>query len=164
MEAVLLVIHLIVAVAIIITILVQPSEAGGFMGNSGSMSNMMAPRRGADVLTRATTILAGLFFLTSIMLAISANNHPSQRSILDIDTGDKPAVTGAAQTPKAPVEDGSAVTTTDDKAAAATDKPADAAATDKAADKTDAATADKKAAATKDAGKKKSTPKAPLAK
>ncbi|MDE1152177.1 MAG: preprotein translocase subunit SecG [Micavibrio sp.] len=153
MEAVLLVIHLIVAVAIIITILVQPSEAGGFMGNSGSMSNMMAPRRGADVLTRATTILAALFFLTSMMLAISANSHPSQRSILDINTDDsKPAVTGAAETPKAPVEDSSATVTGD--------KPADAA----PAEKAPAEKAEDKKAAVKEPAKKKSTPKAPIAK
>ena len=99
MAAVLLVIHLIVAVAIIITILIQPSEAGGFMGNSGSMSNMMAPRRGADVLTRMTTILAGLFFLTSLLLAISANQHPRAKSILDVDTGDKPAVEHKVEAP-----------------------------------------------------------------
>ena len=96
MEAVILVIHLIVAVSLIIIILVQPSEAGGFMG-SGSMSNLMAPRRGADVMTRTTTILAGCFFATSLFLAIAANHHPAAKSILDVDAGNKkPAPTGTA--------------------------------------------------------------------
>ena len=98
MEAVILVIHLIVAVSLIIIILVQPSEAGGFMG-SGSMSNLMAPRRGADVMTRTTTILAGCFFATSLFLAIAANHHPAAKSILDVDAGNKkPAPTAPAPT------------------------------------------------------------------
>jgi preprotein translocase subunit SecG len=84
--AVLLVIHLIAAVSMIILILIQPSEAGGFVG-SGSMSNLMAPRRTADLMTRLTTSAAGCFFVTSLLLAISANHHPQARSILDVDTG-----------------------------------------------------------------------------
>jgi preprotein translocase subunit SecG len=86
MEAVLLVIHLIVALAIIAIVLIQPSEAGGFLGSSGSMSNMMMPRRSADVLTRATTILAGCFFVTSLLLAVMASNRPAHKSILDAAT------------------------------------------------------------------------------
>lgn len=88
MEAVILVIHLIVAVGLIIMILIQPSEAGGFMG-TGSMSNLMAPRRGADVMTRTTTILAGCFFATSLLLAIAASHAPARKSILDVDAGTK---------------------------------------------------------------------------
>lgn len=103
MEAVLLVIHLIVAIGIIVTILVQPSEAGGFMGNTGAMSNLMVQRRSGDVLTRATTILAGIFFLTSLLLAISASSRPVQKGILELDTGEaKPAVTAPAKVDTSP--------------------------------------------------------------
>jgi len=169
MQAVLLVIHLIVAVAIIVTILIQPSEAGGFMGSGGSMANMMAPRRRGDVLTRTTTILAGLFFATSLLLAISANNQPVRKSILDLDTGDKPAAasTVPAQkdaTPKAPITD-DGTTPADKVATEKTDAgktDADKAATaedDKAGDK--AANDDKPLI--KPAAKKK-TPKAPVTK
>lgn len=91
MEAVVLVIHLIVALGIIAIVLVQPSEAGGFLGNSGSMSNMMAPRRSGDMLTRLTTILAGCFFMTSLALAIIAEHRSVGSSILDVES-DKPAV------------------------------------------------------------------------
>ena len=83
MEAVILVIHLIVALGIIAVVLIQPSEAGGFLGSGGSMSNMMAPRRSVDALTRLTTILAGCFFLTSLALAIMAERHGANKSILD---------------------------------------------------------------------------------
>ncbi len=89
LSAVILVIHLIVTLGIIITILIQPSESGGFMGNSGSMSNLMAQRRTGDGLTRATTILAGIFFMTSLILAITATHRPAQKSILDIETDPK---------------------------------------------------------------------------
>ncbi len=91
MEAVVLVIHLIVALAIIAVILIQPSETGGFLGNSGSMSNMLAPRRSGDALTRLTTILAGVFFLTSLSLALFAEHHGRPQSILDVSTTDAPA-------------------------------------------------------------------------
>lgn len=96
MEAVILVIHLIVAIAIICIVLIQPSESGGFLGNSGSMSNMMMPRRSADVLTRATTILAGCFFVTSLVLAVMAGNRPAESSILDNVSGETPAVAAPA--------------------------------------------------------------------
>ncbi|MFH1158031.1 MAG: preprotein translocase subunit SecG [Pseudomonadota bacterium] len=105
MEAVILVIHLIVALSIIAVVLVQPSEAGGFLGSGGSMSNMMAPRRTGDALTRATTILAGLFFLTSLALAIIAEHHGPAKSILDIAENQPPvaekAVPAAPAAPKA---------------------------------------------------------------
>src|SRR4051812_8616796 len=83
MEAVLLVIHLIVALAIICVVLIQPSEAGGFLGSGGSMSNMLAPRRSADVLTRVTAGLALCFFVTSLLLAVLASHKPVKASILD---------------------------------------------------------------------------------
>lgn len=91
MESVILVIHLIVALSIIAVVLVQPAESGGFLGNSGSMSNMMAPRRSGDVLTRMTTILVGIFFLTSLSLAIIAERRGAEKSILDVVT-DQPVV------------------------------------------------------------------------
>jgi len=92
MEAVILVIHLIVALSIIAIVLVQPSDAGGFMGSSGGgASNMMTQqRRTGDVLTRATTILAGLFFLTSLALAIIAEKRGPDKSILDIAANQPP--------------------------------------------------------------------------
>ena len=86
MESVILVIHLIVALGIIAVVLVQPSEAGGFLGSGGSMSNMMAPRRKGDVLTRLTWILSGIFLVTSLSLAIIAEHRGPAKSILDIPT------------------------------------------------------------------------------
>jgi preprotein translocase subunit SecG len=118
MEAVLLVIHLIIALAIIALVLIQPSESGGFLGNGGSMSNVALPRRSGNPLTRATTILAGIFFLTSLLLASAAGHRPVQKSILDAAVADQPAAVltteeapampgeepaAAPETPKAPI-------------------------------------------------------------
>jgi len=96
MEAVVLVIHLIVALAIIGVVLLQPSESGGFLGSSGSMSNLMAPRRTGDVLTRLTMIFVGIFFITSLTLAIMAERAGSEmeKSILDVT----PAATAPVKT------------------------------------------------------------------
>jgi preprotein translocase subunit SecG len=87
MESVLLVVHLIIAVGIIAVILLQPAESGGFLGSSGTMSNLMAPRRGADAITRLTTILACCFFATSLTLAIVASHKDGPKSIMDLDSG-----------------------------------------------------------------------------
>ncbi len=78
MEAVILVIHLIVALSIIIVVMIQPAESGGFVGG-GNMSGMMSPRRGADVMTRVTTVLACIFFATSLSLGIIASNASSSK-------------------------------------------------------------------------------------
>jgi preprotein translocase subunit SecG len=108
MLAVLLVIHLIVAIAIVAVVLIQPSESGGFMGNSGSMSNMMMPRRQADFMTRLTTILATCFFFTSMTLAVFASRgRAPETSILDVPTGTAveqvAPVAEEPATPKAPI-------------------------------------------------------------
>lgn len=114
MEAVLLVIHLIIALGIIVMVLIQPSESGGFLGSGGSMSNMMAPRRRGDVLTRMTAILAASFFVTSLMLAVMASHRPAtQESILDqaivpvtapaAEAPQEEGALGGQSTPQAPI-------------------------------------------------------------
>jgi preprotein translocase subunit SecG len=108
MEAIILVIHLMVAIVLVIVVLVQPSEAGGFLGSSGSMSNLMAPRRKGDALTRVTTILAAIFFLTSLSLAIIAEHRAPAKSILDVPvetTAPKAAPAPAAPASVAPADE-----------------------------------------------------------
>jgi len=84
MEAVVLVIHLIIALALIATVLLQRSEGGGLgIGGSGAGGGLISVRGQANLLTRATGILAGCFMLTSLVLAIMAGTHTERRSILD---------------------------------------------------------------------------------
>jgi preprotein translocase subunit SecG len=80
---VVLVIHLLLAIGLIGVVLVQKSEGGGLGIGGGSMGGMMTTRGTANLLTRATAILAGCFMLTSIGLAILASGQSRPRSIID---------------------------------------------------------------------------------
>jgi preprotein translocase subunit SecG len=110
MDTVLLVIHLFLAMALIGVVLLQRSEGGGLgVGSSGGMGSFMSVRGTANLLTRMTAILAGLFMVTSLVLAMMAghgNNKP--RSLFD----QNPAAVPAAPVPGAPVTNAPATTTT----------------------------------------------------
>jgi preprotein translocase subunit SecG len=81
MQTVLIVIHLIIVIALVATVLLQRSE-GGALGVGGS-GGFMSGRGQANVLTRATSILAALFFATSLSLTILAGLNRAPKSILD---------------------------------------------------------------------------------
>lgn len=83
METVVLVVHLLIALALVGVVLIQKSEGGGLGIGGGTMGGMMTTRGSANLLTRATAILAGCFFFTSIVLAILAGNHRAPSSIFD---------------------------------------------------------------------------------
>lgn len=71
----LLVVHAIIAAALVGVILMQRSEGGG-LGMGGSPSGLMSARGAADFLTRSTSILATLFVTFSILLAfLAATRH-----------------------------------------------------------------------------------------
>ena len=67
----LLVVHAVIAAALVGVILVQKSEGGG-LGMGGSPSGLMSARGAADFLTRATSILGATFIALSIVLAVLA--------------------------------------------------------------------------------------------
>lgn len=75
MENVLLVVHLIIAVAMILLILIQRNaqDGGGLMGGGGTMGGLFTARGSANALTRTTAILAAAFIITSLLLTIIAN-------------------------------------------------------------------------------------------
>ena len=90
MTAVLIVIHLILAIAMIFVVLIQQSEGGmgsmgggGGGGGGGGMGGFMTGRSAANLLTRVTAVLAALFMVSSLGLAILANNADDRGSILD---------------------------------------------------------------------------------
>jgi preprotein translocase subunit SecG len=95
MHTVLIVIHLMIVVTMIGLVLLQRSEGGGL--GIGSTGGFLTSRGTANVLTRTTAILAGVFFLTSLALSILAGLDRRPQSIL------QPAGTPATQTgPEAP--------------------------------------------------------------
>ncbi len=85
MSTVVLVIHLILAIALVGIILLQRSEGGalGMGGGGGGMGGFMTGRGAADLLTRTTAVLAASFMATSMILAILASDVRTQGSILD---------------------------------------------------------------------------------
>jgi preprotein translocase subunit SecG len=99
MEAVVLIVHLLIAVSLIGVVLVQKSEGGGLgIGGGGGAGGMMSARGTANLLTRTTAILAGAFMLTSLVLAIMAGGQNRPRSIID---SMPPQQSAPAETPPA---------------------------------------------------------------
>ncbi|GBQ68734.1 protein translocase subunit SecG [Ameyamaea chiangmaiensis NBRC 103196] len=71
MTTFLLIIHLLVTVALIGTVLIQRSEGGGLgIGSSQGMGAFMSGRGTANLLTRTTAVLAGIFMVLSLALAV----------------------------------------------------------------------------------------------
>ena len=91
MQHLIIVIHLMLVLALIGVVLLQRSEGGGL--GIGATGGFMTSRGTANVLTRATAVLAGLFFVTSLMLSILAGINRKPTSILQ--GGDAPTVPGA---------------------------------------------------------------------
>ena len=90
MQEVILVIHLLLAAALVATVLLQKSEGGGLGiggsgggGGGGGMGGFMTGRDAANLLTRTTAFLAAGFFATSMTLAIMSNSGRDSGSILD---------------------------------------------------------------------------------
>jgi preprotein translocase subunit SecG len=98
METVILVVHLLIALALVGVILVQRSEGGGLGIGGGTMGGMMTARGSANLLTRTTAILAAAFMTTSIILAILAGGHTRPKSIIET----LPAAPSAPVLPAAP--------------------------------------------------------------
>jgi len=99
MQTVIIVVHLLLAVALVITVLLQRSEGGALgIGGSGA-GGFMTGRGAASALTRATAILAVGFFATSIVLTILARGSVEQPSILE-SAPEAPAVPVAPAVPK----------------------------------------------------------------
>jgi preprotein translocase subunit SecG len=67
-----LVVHTLIAIALVATILLQRSE-GGALGIGGGPGGLMSARGAGNFLTRATAILAATFLGTSILLAVLAS-------------------------------------------------------------------------------------------
>jgi preprotein translocase subunit SecG len=85
LNTVLLIIHLFVTLALIGVVLIQRSEGGGLgIGTSQGMGSFMSGRGTANLLTRATAILATAFMVLSLSLALlNRGTMGTSRSILD---------------------------------------------------------------------------------
>ena len=96
MFAVLLVIHLLIAVARVGVVLLQRSEGGALGGLGGGSGSFMSGRGAANVLTRTTAILFAAFLVTSVLLSIIGGAQSKRQSILDTVPDSQPAPTAPA--------------------------------------------------------------------
>ncbi len=105
MTILLTIIHVIVCLFLVIVVLLQSGKAADLAGAFGGMGSQTAfgPRGAATVLSKATTIAAALFMVTSLTLAILATRNVGGRSgsVLERTTGATkkaaPATPGAPQ-------------------------------------------------------------------
>jgi preprotein translocase subunit SecG len=81
MTTVLLVIHVMIAIALIAVVLLQRSE-GGALGIGGG-GGFMTGRSAGNALTKTTALLAAAFFATSLTLTIMARNTGTPTSIFN---------------------------------------------------------------------------------
>jgi preprotein translocase subunit SecG len=92
MSTVILLIHVMVAVALVGVILLQRSEGGalgiGGGGGGGGGGGFMSGRGAGSVLTKTTAVLAACFFVTSLSLSILATHQRGNTpSILPASSG-----------------------------------------------------------------------------
>jgi preprotein translocase subunit SecG len=98
MQSVIIVIHLMIVLTMVGLILLQKSEGGGLGMGSGGGGGFMSSRGTTNVLTRATAVLAAVFFTTSLILSMIAGLDRKPRSVLTPD---------GQPSPSAPVSPGS---------------------------------------------------------
>ncbi|HYR52291.1 MAG TPA: preprotein translocase subunit SecG [Candidatus Dormibacteraeota bacterium] len=76
--------HIAVCIALMAAILLQSGKGGGLAGTfgAGSSQTLFGGRGAASFLSRATTTLAVLFFVTSLTLGLQASRTSGRRSLI----------------------------------------------------------------------------------
>ena len=100
----LLAVHILVAIALVGVVLLQKSEGGALGMGGGGMSGFMTGRSTANLLTRATAILAAAFMMTSVLLVVMHNHERAPRSIIEQNTPAIPAAPAPAPPQPPPAE------------------------------------------------------------
>lgn len=119
MEKIVLVVHILTALAIIALILLQQGKgaAAGASFGAGASQTVFGSQGGGSFFTRATAVFAALFFCTSFGLAVIAKNR-TEVSVVDIPTvieskkvqqSDVPEIEGSAPAATSDVPDAPAV-------------------------------------------------------
>lgn len=91
-----LIVHTLIAAALVGVILLQRSEGGGLGIGGGNAGGLVSARGAADLMTRSTNILAAAFIVTSLLLAVMYGQEGKTRRI------DPNATTAARVLPQAP--------------------------------------------------------------
>jgi preprotein translocase subunit SecG len=87
MSTVLLIIHSMIALALIGVVLLQRSEGGALGIGGGGGGGFMTGRSAGNALTKTTAVLAAAFFATSLTLSILASRQAPAPTILPSGDG-----------------------------------------------------------------------------
>lgn len=93
MITVILVAHILLALALVGVILLQRSEGGalGIGGGGAGGGSMMSSRSAANLLTRVTAVLATCFIVTSMLLAVLSGGTSTPSSVIETTDPQAPA-------------------------------------------------------------------------
>jgi preprotein translocase subunit SecG len=94
----LLFVHIIICFSLVAVVLVQSGKGGGLAGGAfgGSAQTVFGGRGATDFITRATMVLGGAFFVTSLTLALMSTGAVANRRSL-VQEEAKRAATSAPQ-------------------------------------------------------------------
>lgn len=105
---VLLIVHLLVAIGVVALVLLQQgkgADAGAAFGG-GASSTVFGSQGSGSFLSRATGVLATVFFITSLSLAYLSIQDKNPTSVVDTVTEQKSDIPAAAETkPAKPTSD-----------------------------------------------------------
>jgi len=83
---ILLVFHIVLSLVLIVSILLQSGKGGGLaaaFGGGGPSETVFGGRTTATLLTKITTVVGILFFLTSFTLALLSKQGDGPRSLIE---------------------------------------------------------------------------------
>ena len=102
LQTLVLVIHTLIAIALVWVILIQKSE-GGALGVGGGPTGMLSARGATNFLTRTTAYLATAFIATSLILAVLAGYSRKEKPIDASAVQTAPAAPAQAPTSNVPL-------------------------------------------------------------
>jgi len=101
-----LALHILVCIFLIIVVLLQSGKAADLAGAFGGMGSQTAfgPRGSATLLSKATTISAVLFMVTSLSLSIMATRNAGLGASVLEEKSSRPAPAKTAPAPPVPAQ------------------------------------------------------------
>jgi preprotein translocase subunit SecG len=114
---ILIALQIIISILLVVTILLQSSKGGGLAGVAGGMmsSTVFGGRGAANFLSKATAILAAVFMINCVGMAVLSGTVTSKASVTQQQNAQHPQAN-----PVPTGDDGSAAVPTDAGAATAT--------------------------------------------
>ena len=108
-ENVLLIVHLVMAVALVVLVLLQQgkgAQAGAAFGggSGGSSQSLFGARGSANFLTRTTATIATIFFITTLSLAYLYANRSGTSSVVSGSVVEQVEEAPASDVPMVPAD------------------------------------------------------------